>query len=85
MMVLEITDDEVNDLWDDIESKHPWGPMVLGDREPSRYLLRAWEAGLVSWDNALLLYMASAGIGEVHHGCPECSKAHHLDECPMME
>jgi hypothetical protein len=85
MIVLEITDWEIHAIWDDVESKHPWGPMTLGSGEPSKYLLRAYEAGLISWDNALMLCMAATGVGEAHPECIECSRAHDIADCPMMQ
>ncbi len=76
MIVLSLTEQRIHDLWDDIERKHPWGPMELGCREPSKYLLRAHELGLVSWENALELLMASTGIGEPAPERAECGKSH---------
>jgi len=63
MVILTISESELNETWDRIEARHPWGPMQIGEREPSRYLLRAVEEGLVSREIALELYMGAVGIG----------------------
>lgn len=63
MVILKMSDEELNAHWDRIEAVHPWGPMVIGEREPSKYLLRAYEEKLLTWDQALELCMASLGIG----------------------
>ena len=63
MIILEISEEDLNATWDRIEAAHSWGPMQIGEREPSRYLLRAVEERLVSMPVALELYMAAVGIG----------------------
>lgn len=63
MLILKMSEDELNRHWDRIEMVHPWGPMALGDREPSKYLLRAHEEKLLTFDQALELYMAAIGVG----------------------
>lgn len=63
MIILSMSEAELDAHWDRIEEKHPWGPMQLGYREPSKYLLRAYEAGLVTWDVAVELCMAAMRVG----------------------
>ena len=70
MLILKISSDELNATWDRIEAGHPWGPygpvglcLTIPKCQPSEYLTRAVDAGLVTKDVALELYMASVGIG----------------------
>lgn len=63
MIILKMSEEELHGHWDRVEAVHPWGPMVFGEREPSKYLLRAYEAGLVTFDQALELCMAAIGVG----------------------
>jgi hypothetical protein len=85
MTILVMNRGAINDHWDRIEAAHPWGPMELAYPEPSKYLLKAYETGLVSWDVALELYLAAIRLGWPVDGCPECDGNHDLDGCPMME
>ncbi len=63
MVILKMSEEELNAHWDRIEAVHPWGPMQIGDSQPSRYLFRAYEVGLLTWDQALELCMAATGVG----------------------
>lgn len=62
MVILAISEEDLNATWDRIEAAHPWGPMPIGGIA-SEYLLKAVECGLVEKAVALELYMASVGIG----------------------
>lgn len=62
MIILKISEEDLNAAWERIEAGHPWGLMPLGTSH-SEYLLKAIQLGLVSKDVALELYMAAIGIG----------------------
>lgn len=63
MIILAMSEQELHAHWDRIEAAHPWGPMPIGEREPSKYLMKAYEEKLLTFDQALELYMGSTGIG----------------------
>ena len=63
MIILKMSEEELNAHWDRVEAQHPLGPMTIGDPEPSKYLLKAYELGLLTWDQAVELHMAAIGVG----------------------
>lgn len=61
MIILSMSEEELNAHWDRVELE--LGPMRLGDPHPSLYLLSAYERKLITWDQALELCMAAMGVG----------------------
>lgn len=62
MMTVAMCERELHELWDKLELAMPRPYPDFSFARPSEYLLRAYKAGLLTWDPALEMYLCCTGF-----------------------